>query len=163
VAVAHCVVVDTNVLAVAEGLNVDASEECVLACVQLCRRIAEGQRVGVDESDAILQEYVETLKIAPSSGIAKKLASRLWRTRYDDRACRRVPITPLDHPPGSYEEVPEALRDFDTDDQKFFAVAVAEECAPQLFQALDGEWWARRVDLAACALDVQFLCVTDML
>jgi hypothetical protein len=158
----HCVVVDTNVLAVAEGLHDHASEECVLACIRLLRAVIDGKKiVGVDDADGILGEYLKTLGESSRAGVGQKLASRLWRTRYDPNVCHRVEITPIDDPPGSFSEVPLPLRDFDADDQRFLAVAAAEGVNPPIFQALDQEWWQRRPDMAANGLDVQFLCATD--
>jgi hypothetical protein len=73
---------------------------------------------------AILSEYLQTLRMSDDSGVGKKLAIRLWRRRYDQNVCQLVAITPIVAPAGSFEEVPLSLRDFDRDDQKFFAVAV---------------------------------------
>jgi hypothetical protein len=156
-----CAVVDTNVFTVAAGLHDEASEECALACVQLLGRIAAGLRVAVDSDDAIFHEYIGALRMSPS-GLASKLVLRLFRLRFSDESCRRVDITPIDDPPGSFEEVPEALRDFDVDDQKFVAVAVAEGASPPIFAALDREWWDRRVDFVTAGIDVQFLCVAEL-
>jgi hypothetical protein len=141
----------------------DASDECILACRGIVRRITEGQRLGVDLGDEILSEYIATLGRGRSGGVGAKLAQQIWRQRYDARICHRVEITRSDEPPGSYAEVPEPLRDFDTDDQKFLAVAAVEGGVPPIFQALDREWWDRRTDFAGCGLDVQFLCITDLL
>lgn len=140
-----------------------ASDECVLACVSVARLILEGQRVAVDAGDEIVGEYVSTIGSARTAGIATKLAQRLFRLRFDDAICHRVEITPTDDPAGSYDEVPNALQDFDNDDQKFIAVAAAEGASPPILAALDGEWWRRRTDFAANGLDVQFSCVADML
>jgi hypothetical protein len=158
-----CVVIDTNVLAVADGLHAGASDECVLACRRLLTRVSDGQRVGVDLGDHILAEYLGTLKDSAKSGVAHKLALFLWRRRFDPHICHRVAISALDAPPGSFAEVPAVLKDFDADDQKFFAVAAAEGETPPIFQALDGEWWDRRADFPAGGLDVQFLCVAEIL
>lgn len=160
---AHCVVIDTNVLAVAEGMHAGASDGCVLACVRLVRRVLDGHKVGVDEGDEILGEYVQALRRSAKSGVGGKLARFLWHRRYDASICHRLPITPLGQPSGSFVEVPTFLRDFDTDDQKFLAVAAAEGQTPPIFQALDKEWWRRRSDFAENGLDVQFLCVADIL
>jgi hypothetical protein len=159
----HCVVIDTNVLCVAEGLHAGASEACRLACVQLAGRILEGQRVGVDTADAILNEYMGSLRLARTDGVGKKLAVRLFHLRFNQAICHRVDITPADPPPGSFAEVPALLADFDVDDHKFLAVAAAEGESPPIYAALDGEWWERRPDFAAAGLDVQFVCGADML
>ena len=155
--------VDTNVLAVAEGMHAEASRECVSGCLRLLKRLSEGYPVAVDTGGAILSEYVSTLRMAPSSGLATKLAIHLRHMEYDARVCHRVEITPIDDPPGSYVEVPVPLRDFDTDDQKFLAVASAASGTPPVYAGLDGEWWLRREELTACGLDVQFPCSPDLL
>jgi hypothetical protein len=159
----HCIVVDTNVFAVAEGLHDGASDECVLACIRIIRAVSEGRRLGVDSGDLILQEYVTALAQSRRAGIATKLAQRLWRTRFDTAVCHRIDITQVDAPPGAYAEVPAALQGFDTDDQKFLAVAAAEGESPQVLQALDLEWWSRRGDFGPNGFDVQFICLADLL
>jgi hypothetical protein len=158
-----CTIVDTGVLAVADGLHDGASDECRAACATIARKIQGGVVVAVDKSDLILREYLRVLKGGHGGGIGAKLASSLWRRRYDTSVCRQVEITPIDDPPGSFEEVPESLRDFDNDDQMYFAVAFGDGSGLQIFEALDGEWWDRRADLAAEGLDIQFLCAADLL
>lgn len=162
---ADCVVVDTNVLAVAEGLHAGASDECRAECAKLARQIQEGLVIVVDSKrsgEAIMIEYLGALRGKGTSGIGSKLATYLWRRRYDTSICRTVDITPCDTPPGSYDEVPPRLKSFDVDDHKWFAVATAEPSRPQIFQALDAEWWDRRRDFPASHLDVQFLCSGDL-
>lgn len=157
-----CVVVDTNVLAVAEGLHDGASDACQAACIELVKRLAEGLVLAVDLSDEIVNEYLGVLKTAGTSGLATKFVRRIYRLRRNPAICRQVSITPIDAPPGSYEEVPESLRDFDTDDQKFIAVAAAEGSGPQIYTAVDGEWWARRRDFVDAGVDVQFTCPAEV-
>lgn len=157
-----CVVIDTNVLMVAEEAHPGASDACVAACVHLVSRLDNGLAVAVDMGDEIVREYLGTLRSTPSSGLGTKLAKRLWDRRWDTAICRRVAITPIDTPP-SYEEVPAALRDFDADDQMFIAVAAAEASRPQIHTAVDREWWQRRHDFVGCGIDVQFACAADLL
>jgi hypothetical protein len=160
---ATCAVVDTNVLAVAEGMHPQASESCLLACITLVRRIGEGLPVVLDSGGDILREYIGTLRQSDRSGLGSKLVVALSRRAGDPTICRPVDITPADEPPGSYAEVPLGLRDFDPDDQKFIAAAVAEPSAPQISTAVDREWWDRRRDFVACGIDVQFLCADDFI
>ena len=158
----QCVVIDTNVWAVAEGMHEEASEQCVAACLALLRQVSDGVLLAVDEADEILLEYVGTLKAAKTSGFAVKLALRFLHTRWNPNVCKQVPITPCDEPPPSYDEIPNALHDFDADDQKFLAVAVAEGAEPFLYAGLDAEWWERQADLHAAGLNVQFVCPADL-
>jgi hypothetical protein len=162
---ADCVVVDTNVLAVAEGLHTAASDECRASCIRLANKIHAGLPVAVDSTDsgeAILREYLSTLKKSKTSGVGRKRAIHLWSRRHDGTVCRRVDITRDGDSGESFEEVLDNLKDFDNDDHKWIAVALIEETKPQIFQALDGEWWRRRKDFVEAGVDVQFLCVTDL-
>lgn len=158
----HCVVIDTNVFAVAAGLHDGASEECMLACVQVLRLVEAGQRLAVDAGDEILSEYMKTLRACSGPNLASKLAIKLFRRRFNHEICHLVGITPARSPRGSFSEVPARLQDFDVDDQKFIAVAAAEGATPPVFAALDGEWWDRRVDFVAAGIDVQFRCAADL-
>jgi hypothetical protein len=160
---ARCVVLDTNVLAVAEGLHGGASEACRLACIELVKLVEGGLPVAVDSFDEIVSEYVGALRGSGTAGLGVKVAQRLYRLRRDRGVCHVVDVTRVDGPPRSFEEVPEALRDFDDDDHKFIAVAAAEACQPQIYTAVDAEWWQRRQDFADASIDVQFLCAGDFL
>jgi hypothetical protein len=160
------IVVDTNVLAVAEGLHPEASDECRAACIKLAGTINAGAIVAVDSEasgEVVLREYLQTVGRSKTSGVGQKLAVRLWHRRYDTSVCRRVNISAMEESSGTFEEVPETLRDFDNDDHKWIAVAIADETKPQIFQALDREWWQRRKDFVEAGLDVQFLCALDLI
>jgi len=156
-------VVDTNVFAVAEGMHAGASENCRAACTDVLLRIKAGYPLAVDSADEILNEYVGTLRTARTSGLAAKLALRLFRTRNGEPALAKVDITPSAAPPPMYDEVPPPLHDFDSDDQKFVAVAAAIGGASPIVAGLDGEWWARQADFSASGLNVQFPCMTDLM
>lgn len=119
--------------------------------------------IAVDESDLILLEYVGALKNSQTAGIGAKLAAYLHQRRYQANTCRRVPVTPIAAPAGSFAEVPEPLRDFDADDQKFIAVAVAEGNRLPILTAVDREWWERHAEFTQHGVDVQFLCLADFL
>ncbi len=158
------IVVDTNVLAISEGLNGNASEACVAACTRLARRIQEGRAVVVvDDGDEILTEYLRILTGRGTSGIGVKLARILRQRKYDTSVCRRVKITSSSRTPGTYDEVPDLIRNFDNDDQKFLAVAMADPEHPQIYAGLDEEWWCRRSELMNAGFDVQFPCSDDLM
>lgn len=155
-----CVVVDTNVFAVAEGLH-EASDSCKAACVRLAEQVREGLMLAVDTDDQIFREYLDALHGSQRSDLATKMVARLYHRRYT--ACRRLEIHPASPPEGTYEEVPQALRDFDVDDQKFIAVANAGDPKCPIFTAVDGEWWTRRDDFVSNGIDVQFVCASDLI
>lgn len=74
---ASCIVMDTNVLAVAEGLYDGASDACRLACVDLVRLVEGGQPVALDSGDEIVREYLGALKTSRTAGLGVKVAQRL--------------------------------------------------------------------------------------
>lgn len=158
-----CVVIDTNVWAIAEGMEPNASDQCIAACRELLARVDEGLVIAIDARGEVMNEYLGCLRASKTAGLAVKLAARLSRTYRSAGSCKEVTTTPIDDPPGSYEEVPLPLRDFDLDDQKFLAVAAAEGSNPMVFAGLDREWWERADDLLEAGLDVQFPCAADLL
>jgi hypothetical protein len=152
------------VLAVSERRHDGAGERCIAACVQLARRIQAGEAIlVVDDNDEILTEYLRNLGDRHVSDLGTKIARLLRQRKHDPTVCRLISISPSSEQPGSYDEVPDAIRDFDPDDQKFFAVANADPERPQIFAGLDEEWWCRRSDLAAAGLDIQFICSEQLM
>lgn len=144
-----------------------ASDECVAACTRLAHQIQSGKIVVAVDSEAsgeeILREYLKVVGESSRAGIGSKLATRLWRLRHSESVCRQVKITSASEGRGAFSEVPASLHDFDHDDHKWIAVAVAEGDNPPVYQAKDSEWWARRDDLLASGVDVQFLCASDFI
>lgn len=157
------IVVDTNVWAISAGMAEQATASCVDQCTTLLLQLHKARRqLVVDDAGRIFAEYTNTLDRAPAGGFATKLVKHLSRTQWS--RCHRVTITERDDPPGSFDQVPESLKDFDVDDQKFLAVAASPEAgAPMVFAGLDGEWWDRRTDLRVGGLEVHFPCVSDLM
>lgn len=156
--------IDTNVLAISEGLNEEATEGCVRSCLELVKRVENGEMVVLlDEGDEILLEYLRAVEAGGGSGVGVRVARMLRNRKRDVRVCRRVPVTLLADNSGSYEEVPEEIRDFDVDDQKFFAVAQASGSRPKIYAGLDREWWCRASDLLDAGFDIQFRCSNDLM
>ena len=157
------VIIDTNVLCVAEGMHEGATQTCRASCIDFLKKVEEGIVVVADTDDLILKQYVDAMNTATTAGIGVKLAKRLWRLRHGGEVCRLVRITPADADEGGFEEVPNELRNFDSDDLMFIAVACADPEGSPLYQALDTQWWARRDDFIASGIDLQFLCTADLL
>jgi hypothetical protein len=157
-------VIDSNVLAVAEGLYGDASDGCVLACVESLEAIQTGEITVVDDADEIVLEYLSAVEHAGRPGVGAKFAKQLHSRRFDVRVCERVQITPIDDDPPTYAEFPTdpALESFDPDDRKFIAVAAAHPKRPPVLEAVDRKWWRLRAELAAAGIDVQFLCIPEI-
>lgn len=112
----------------------------------------------------VFKEYLGRLSQSPFDGIGKKLAVNLYHRRFDQSVCQVVEAAPCDNDDRTdFEDVPDSLRNFDRDDHKWIAVALASPQHTPVFQALDGEWWQRRADLSANGVEVQFLCASDLI
>jgi hypothetical protein len=155
------IVLDTNVLAVAEGMHEGASDLSRAACLAIVRQVKEGLVLTVDQDDEIVTEYMKVLSNALTDGLGKLVARKIHRLRKGGEVCHMVPLTPTDPPPASFEEVPAALRDFDEDDHMFIGVA-AVDGAP-IVLGLDGEWWARQSDFVASGINLRFLCIAQLM
>ena len=55
-----------------------------------------------------------------------------------------------------------ALADFDPDDRKFIAVALAHAENPSILQAVDSAWWTYRDALRQNGVTVDFICEDDI-
>ncbi len=72
-------------------------------------------------------------------------------------------ITPIDHG-ASFDEFPTdpELNDFDADDRKFVAVALAHQQKPPILQAVDAAWWKIKDILLRNGVNIEFLCEDDI-
>ena len=64
------------------------------------------------------------------------------------------------HPQRGFKNFPDDpdLDDFDPDDRKFVAVALASGTAPEILNASDTDWWNYRRPLERHGINVKFLC-----
>lgn len=151
------VVVDTNVLAVANRRHAPAHERCVGACIDALER-ARREAVVIDDSQLILDEYRRHCSFSGQPGLGDAFFKWLWSRQADPWHCRRVPITP--HPKRGFVEFPadQRLKGFDRDDRKFVAVALAAGDAPPVLNASDTDWWLAREVLGDHGVMISFLC-----
>ena len=152
------VVVDTNVLFVANGKTEQASPECRDACIQELKQVQSECRTLLDEMGLILQEYRKSLDGAGQIELGTAFFYWLWDNQSTLRNCRKVPISV--HADRKFVEFPDdpRLAQFDYDDRKFVAVARASGTNPQLLNASDTDWWHDRQALVENGVDVVFLC-----
>ncbi len=156
------VVVDTNVILVANRQHKDVSEACVAACAARLAAIMHDGRVAIDDGYRILGEYQN--KTNPNAGRRAGDIFLKWLLRNNANAarCDRVPL--LDHPERGFESFPNEARlaSFDPPDRKFVAVAAAHGDKPSILQAADSKWLGWKAALAAYGVTVEFLCPADI-
>ncbi len=151
------VVIDTNVLVVANGRHAAAPAACVEACIDALRDARRSTTL-IDDAHEILDEYRRHCSFAGQPGAGDAFFKWLWDNQANSGRCERVRITR--HTQRGFEEFPNdsRLRSFDADDRKFVAVALASGRAAPILNASDTDWWHHRAALAQHGVRVTFLC-----
>ena len=155
------VVVDTNVVVVANGRSEQASFHCVETCGERLEEIMRGEmKLVLDNRWIILREYMQNLR-SNGADVGDRFLG--WILVNKDERCDLVPITPIDGAENEFEEFPDdpALAGFDRDDRKFIAVAVAHSERPPILQAVDSQWLDFRNAFRRNGMTVEFICETD--
>ncbi|MDR2981647.1 MAG: hypothetical protein LBV12_05300 [Puniceicoccales bacterium] len=173
------VVVDTNILLVANGINEDADHNAVTRCARILDAIQEGRHglVLIDEAPDspdyswILSEYQN--KTRPWDGQYPGDLFVRWviENQFNESRVLAMPITPrgTDKKPSGepcdYEEFPSSkvLWDFDASDRKFVAVAagyqiIEEEKKAIILEASDSDFRYAQNALKASGIELRFLC-----
>jgi len=156
------VVVDTNVLLVANEQHEDVSPEGIIACVQRLERLRKSGCIVLDDGYEILREYGQKTKPNTGNRVGDAFLKWLLQNTGDPQHVAQVHI--VKHAGRGYVEFPDdaELHDFDHADRKFVAVAVVHPNRPQILQGSDSKWidWSKK--LLAHGINVEFLCKTDV-
>ena len=158
------VIVDTNVAVVANGKSEQASEQCVDSCAERLDQIMYGGvKLVLDDDWRILDEYMRNLH-TNGPDIGDRFLAWTLQYRTNPERCELVPITPVNDLENEFEEFPtdSALDEFDRDDRKFIAVALAHPEKPPIIQAVDTQWWDFRDALSRNGVTVEFICEDDI-
>ena len=156
------VIVDTNVVVVANGRSAQASSDCVETCGEWLEEIMHGEvKLVLDNRWIILREYMQNLR-SNGADVGDRFLG--WLLANKDERCDLIPITPIDDSENAFEEFPDdpALDSFDSDDRKFIAVAVAHSEKPSILQAVDSQWWDFRDAFRRNGVTVVFICENDI-
>jgi hypothetical protein len=155
------VVIDTNVLLVAEGLS-DYTRQCQARCGTLLAEVKTGRTVVVDSGRLILNEYGLKLARKKQPGLGFAFWKWLVNSRRSHQHCLYVNLTP--HDDRGFEEFPDhfGLEDFDNADRKFVAVAAAHSGNPEIIQAGDSKWWGWKAALEECGIRLQLPCEDEL-
>lgn len=156
------VVVDTNVVLVANRQHADVSEACVVACARHLYWIVTGGRVAIDDGYRILAEYQN--KTSPHVGKRPGDAFVKWLLRNNANPDRCDQVRVVEHEQRGFESFPDdvRLRAFDPPDRKFVAVARAHHECPPIAQAADSKWLGWSEALRDHGVTVDFLCPEDI-
>ncbi len=153
-------VADTNVPVVANGKSGQASDECVLACIQQLETVYANGKIVLDNLGLILAEYRNHLSLSGQPGAGDYFMKWASDVQANELFCEQVIITPMEHDSSDFDEFPPdpALQNFDRSDRKFVAVALASANKPTILNAVDSDWSQYHGALALHGVEIKFLC-----
>jgi hypothetical protein len=156
------VVIDTNVILVANGQHADVRDDCVAACARHLHSVMGSGKVVIDDAYRILSEYQN--KSLPALGKRPGDAFVKWLLRNNANPERCDQVSLVDHDERGFESFPddERLLNFDPPDRKFVAVAVVHPKRPPISQAADSKWLGWAIALGEHGVRVEFLCSADI-
>ncbi len=157
----NAVVIDTNVLLVANQQHKNTSPECVLSCTEKLLWAQQHGLIVIDDTYRIISEYCNKPDINGTRAGDAFLKWLLQNQSNTDRV-HQVPINETH--PDHYAEFPDQdlQPDFDAPDRKFPAVANAHPDKPSIFQAADCKWLNWWPALHATGVTVEFVCPDDI-
>ena len=156
------VVIDTNVILVANRQHPDVSEACVRACARQLNEVMKSGCVAIDDGFRIIREYLN--KTSPNG---EKRAGNVfvkWLLQAKSTAGKCDQVRLVEHAERGFESFPDDARlaSFDTPDRKFVAVAAAHAKKPPILQAADSKWLDCEPALRDHGIAVDFVCPTDI-
>ncbi len=156
------VVVDTNVILVANNAHKDVSPECVLECVRRLQQLMKSDSIAIDDAYRILGEYHNRTSPRKAKGVGDLFLKWVLTKLADTTRVHQVPLTELDEDQFAEFPVASLEANFDRPDRKFVAVANAHPDKPPIWQAADCKWLDWWPELNANGVEVQFLCGDDV-
>ena len=162
------VIVDTNVVVIANDTD-DKRADCRDHCQDRLQQVRDQrEKVVIDDNWRILGEYEDNTHPNSKKGIGDLFVKRLLQNLGNPEVCTTVHITSLTGNRTDFEEFPTdpALTNFDPDDRKFIAVALAHkrdtEQTPTILFAIDRGWLQFIDALASHEVSVDLICEEDM-
>lgn len=154
-------VIDTNVLIVANGKYINASDDDVYACGRFLDDIQKTEKqLSIDSTGFIFKEYFKHTCRSGQPGIGDKFAKWFWQNQGNTSICEQVDITPDTEGDRGFLEFPadESLKKFDHEDRKFVAVAKKSKFDAVICNASDSDWWDFKDAFERAGIKIKFLC-----
>jgi len=154
------VVIETNVIAVANDRAEQAGYNCVLSCIDALEKTRLERIVVIDSGGRCFEEYFRYASRSGQPGVGDYFAKWLWERQAYRKHCECVDISPTTDDPEQFMEFPSDpdLTRFDRSDRKFVAIARASRNKPVILNATDSDWWHHKEPLQRNAIKLQFLC-----
>lgn len=160
------VVIDTNVLLVANGLAAQMSDACRVSCMARLDKARAFEAVVVDRQYLILGEYQRKLnpnRRPPGPGDA--FLRHLLQNMATIRHVASVNLTATNREQTDFLEFPndQALRDaFDPADRKFVAACNAHPDKPPILESADSKWLGWENQLSSHGIQLEVLCRREL-
>lgn len=156
------IVIDTNVLLVANGLAPQMEDPCRLECLSRLEKARRSESVVMDRQNLILDEYHNKLDPnqrppGPGDAFLRHLLQNMGNVRY----VAQVDLTAINREKTDFREFPDdqSLRDeFDPSDRKFVAASNAHPKKPHIVEAADSKWLGWELLLRAYGIQLEILC-----
>ena len=157
-------VIETNIIVVANMQSSHVSPECVVACVDALEHVKNSMVVVVDAGMHIFEEYFRHANRSGQPGMGDEFAKWLWDNQGYTEHCELVVIKPTGIDQQDFAEFPAdpELSEFDPNDKKFVAVALASKNRPSILNATDSDWMIYRSTLKRNKVNVKCLCPNDI-
>ena len=159
------IVIDTNVLLVADGQATQMSGGCLQECLLRLEQAKATEQIVLDNKWIILGEYHR--KLSPNRAPTPGSAFLKWLLTVQGVAehVSFVTITPLDKEQTRFKEFPpdtalEAA--FDPADRKFIATANAHPEKPPVLECADSKWLGWEGRLVAHGIHLEVLCRCEL-
>jgi predicted nucleic acid-binding protein len=153
-------VLDTNVLVVANRQNSAVTERCIDQARECVANAAIRDTVCLDTDDQILAEYSRQINAeARPQDIAARLLIWLRQNQYNEKRIRLFDLKV--NLAGDYTDCPIELitAGFDVSDRKF--AAIAKKGKATVINATDSDWLDHSATLLRAGIDVDNLCGCD--
>lgn len=160
------VVVDTNVLLVANDMAAQMSDGCRVRCIERLGQVRVAEAVVMDRQFLILGEYQNKLdanRRQPGPGGA--FVKYLLQNMANARRVALVDLTPTNKEQTDFVEFPkdaELLQAFDPSDRKFVAASHAHPDKPPILEAADSKWLGWEERLLSHGIRVEFICRQEL-
>jgi len=154
------VVIETNVIAVANEMASQADSDCIAACIDALHTAQKKRKVVIDSSQLLFQEYFRYVNRSGQPRTGDAFIKWLWDNQANSKRVESVIITPRTSAPDNFKEFPSdpSLNAFDLSDRKFVAVALASKRNPAIVNAVDSDWWDFHNQLKTNGVRVKFIC-----
>lgn len=153
------VIIDTNIMVIANRQNRDVAVSCMDACVKFLIRAQASSTVLMDSGDEIRAEYTRALRVGTPPQLGAQFLIHIYREQWNSQFVRHVELEKSVE--GEFADFPNApeIAGFDRSDRKF--AALARRTGTPVSNAVDSDWIDYRDHLDAHGISVDFICGCD--